>query len=91
MHLFFVGDYDETLVVAERVVSIQGELEVERGSGAVRMYSNPNVQGGKGFPHFTGSLIGLDNGVTIPVPQSPAVVGARLAAAIVRQSVMPDG
>jgi hypothetical protein len=89
LHLFAAGEYEELLIVAERVVSIQGELEIERGSGKVRLYSNPNLQGGRSFPKVVGSLIALDNGVSIPVPQSPSEVGKRMSDALIRRTVMP--
>jgi hypothetical protein len=87
MHLFEVGQYGELLIVAERVVSVQAELEIERGSGAVKLYDDG---AGQKRPRVIGSLIGLDNGVTIPVPQSPTVIGLAMSEAVTRRTVMPS-
>lgn len=88
MHLFAVGEYDEILIVAERVVSIQAELEVNRAGNLV-MYSNPNVSPNS-WPKIIGSMIGLDNGTSIPVPQKPNEVGNRMSEAVIRRTVMPS-
>jgi len=88
MHLFAVGEYDETLIVAGRVVSIQGEMEIDRAGNLV-MYSSRLE--GKPHPKLIGSLVSLDNGTTIPVPQTPAEVGRRMSEAVLRQTVMPSG
>lgn len=83
MHLFAVGAYDETLIVAERVASIQAELKVDRAGQqmAPPIYAKPV---------FEGSLISLDNGVSIPVPQGPDEVAQRMRDAIVRRTVMDE-
>lgn len=82
LHLFAVGAYDEILIVSERVASIQAELKVDRAGQqmAPPVYAEPI---------FEGSLISLDNGVSIPVPQSPSEVGRRMSEAITRRTVMP--
>lgn len=82
MHLFAVGEYDETLIVAERVVSVQARLAVDRAGQAM---APPAYE----RPTFEGSMIGLDNGTTIPVPQKPNEVGHRMSEAITRRTVMP--
>lgn len=83
MHLFAVGEYDETLVVAERVASIQAEVEVDR---AGRLMAPPDYD----RPSFSGSLISLDNGVTLSVPQTPEQVAERMRDAVIRRTVMDE-
>lgn len=86
MHLFEVGQFKEILIVAERVVSIQAEFSYDRAGNLV-MY-------GDGFvpdrPKVVGSIITLDNGTSIPVPQSPTVVGLAMSEAVTRRTVMPS-
>jgi len=83
--LFAVGEFDETLIDAERFLAVQPEFELERGSGKIRMmHADPSR------PAIIGSLITLEGGVTIPVPQTPREVGRRVADAIVRRSVMKE-
>ena len=82
MHLFYVGDYDDVLIVAERVVSIQAVIQIDRAGQAI---APPAYR----EPSFDGSMVTLDNGTTISVPQSVDEVGRRISEAIVRQSVMP--
>lgn len=83
MHLFYVGEFEETLIVAERVVSIQAQLAVDR---AGRLIAPPDYE----RPRFEGSMISLDNGTSILVPQTPAVVGRRMSEAITRRTVVPE-
>lgn len=87
MHLFEVGEFKEILVVAERVVSVTAEMEIERGSGAVKLYDDG---AGKKRPNIIGSFISLDNGTSIMVPQSPTVVGLAMSEAMTRRTVMPS-
>lgn len=81
--LFAVGEFDETLIDAERFLAVQAVIAVDRAGQrmAPPAYARPT---------FEGSLITLEDGVTIPVPQSAREVGRRLAAAINRQSVMEE-
>lgn len=81
MHLFAVGSYDEVLIVAERVVSIQAEPKIDRAGQQVAPPIYDKAV-------FEGSIISLDNGTSIPVPQSPKAVAERMAAAINRRTVM---
>ena len=84
-HIALFGDYDEILIVAERIISIEGIPETDRANQVV-MYSN-GVN--PSHPRWIGSAVGLDNGTTITVPQGPQEVAKRRHDAIMRQGMLP--
>lgn len=80
MYIAKFGHYDELLIVAEAIVSIEGLAE-ERGG-------HP-VAGPDGLPKFTASMVGLENGHTLQVPHPPAEVAKRRRDAIVSKTIVP--
>ena len=83
-HIAVFGDYDETLIVAERIVSATGILALDRAN---RPIAPPAYE----IPQYAGSMVGLDNGITFEVPHSPGEVMKRRHDAIMRGTMMPDG
>lgn len=68
-HIARFGNYDDLLIVVERIVSIEGLMETRGG--------HP-VAGADGLPKFTSSMISLENGHSLQVPHSPEEVSRRI-------------
>lgn len=86
MHLFEVGPFKEILITAERVVSVQADLDHDRAGNLVMVGNGIDPD----RPRILGSIISLDNGTSIVVPQSPTEVGLAMSEAITRRTVMPS-
>lgn len=74
------GHYDELLIVAEAIISIEGVVETRGGH---------TVVGADGLPKFVASMVALENGHTLKVPHPPSEVEKRRRDAIVNKTMGP--
>lgn len=79
-HIATFGAYDEILIVAERIISIEGVPETRGGHVVVR----------DGRPHYIASMVGLDTGTSMQLPHPPQEVAQRRRDAILRGSMLPS-
>ena len=82
-HIAVFGQYDELWIVAERVISAEGIPAVDRAGRPIMPPTYETAQ-------FDGSMVGLDNGVSLRVPHSPDEVFQRCTDAILRKSMLPQ-
>lgn len=82
-HIMVLGKYDEILLVAERVIAIDGIPETR---GDIVILSSVT-----GEPKFVGAQVSLDTGQHFEVPQPPQEVARRRYEAITRAGMLPEG
>ncbi len=78
-HIFYAGEYDEHLIMVEKIDHIEGLMD--EAGGHVRLRA--------GKPHFIGARIVMDTGNMIPVPQTPDELKDRIREASIRKTVLP--
>lgn len=74
------GEFDELLIVAESIISIEGIPETRGGHVVMR----------DGRPHLVASMVALENGHTLQVPHPPREVAKRRRDAIVNKTMVPQ-
>lgn len=79
-HIYYAGEFDEYLVVVEEMSHVEGIMD--SAGGHVRLRA--------GKPHFTGAMIVMKNGMSIPVPQTPAELEDRIREASIRKTILPS-
>lgn len=78
-HIFYAGEFDQYLVVVEKIDHIEGVMD--------KVGSHVRLRDGK--PHFTGSMIVMETGMTIPTSQTPDELAQRIRTASIRKTILP--
>lgn len=83
-HIAEFGQFNEILIVAEDIISIQGVPDYDR-AGQVVMEVRSDDPSMTARPRFVASEVGLRPGNSISVPHPPYVVERRRRAALGRE------